>query len=211
MVNVISFCLWGNELDYTVGAIRNARLIKTIYPNWEGWFYCADEVAKSVKSEIGKYARVIHMPKHQGVVGTFWRMYPMMESGVDYVIMRDADSRINSREKAAVSEWLSSGKTAHIMRDHPAHIWPIMSGMWGCKNGKIDISKTIESAPKSTYFDDQKYLATDVYNTILFDHIAHDSTGNGRYSFCKEFPSYKPEYGTFVGQRITWEDEEGRE
>lgn len=210
MTKVVSFCLWGNELDYTIGAIKNSRLLTSIYPGWEGWFYCSEDVSKSVKEEIAKNARVISVPHNKGVEGTFWRMQPMLESGVDIVIMRDTDSRINSREKAAVDFWLSSGKTAHIMRDHPAHVWPIMSGMWGCKNGKIDISQSIITAPKSTYFDDQKFLATEVFPKLLFDHVAHDSTNNHKYPFSLPFVNIKPEYGTFVGQRITWEDKEGK-
>jgi len=35
---------------------------------------------------------------------------------------RDLDSRVNSREAAAVKEWLNSeDKAFHFMRDHPAH------------------------------------------------------------------------------------------
>jgi hypothetical protein len=34
---------------------------------------------------------------------------------------RDSDSKIVSREKDAVLEWLASNRTFHLMRDHPAH------------------------------------------------------------------------------------------
>ena len=40
---------------------------------------------------------------------------------VDRFVVRDADSRPNAREWAAVQEWIESGYSAHIMRDHPAH------------------------------------------------------------------------------------------
>jgi len=35
---------------------------------------------------------------------------------------RDLDSRLNSREAAAVAEWLDDEEMGfHFMRDHPAH------------------------------------------------------------------------------------------
>ena len=33
MKKVISFCLWGNDPKYNVGAIRNAEIAKEIYPS----------------------------------------------------------------------------------------------------------------------------------------------------------------------------------
>jgi hypothetical protein len=43
---------------------------------------------------------------------------------------RDSDSPLISREKEAVTEWLASNKSFHIMRDHPVHCFFgfIMSG-----------------------------------------------------------------------------------
>ena len=34
---------------------------------------------------------------------------------------RDLDSRISSREVAAVNEWLRTDEPLHVMRDHPGH------------------------------------------------------------------------------------------
>ena len=56
--------------------------------------------------------------------------------------MRDADSRPSSREWAAVNEWMESGYSAHIMRDHPAHKIVMMAGilkmvMWYFEDGGV--------------------------------------------------------------------------
>ena len=45
-------------------------------------------------------------------------------------LIRDADSRLNLRENAAVHEWIESGYSFHIMRDHTAHFVPINGGMF---------------------------------------------------------------------------------
>ena len=52
---------------------------------------------------------------------------------VDIYISRDLDSRINSREAAAVEEWLKSDRDFHFMRDHPLHGTTILGGAWGTK------------------------------------------------------------------------------
>ena len=65
----------------------------------------------------------------------FWRFFAHDETDCEYVVFRDADSRISKREKMAVDEWIQSGKSIHIMRDHPYHTVPILGGMWGCRNG----------------------------------------------------------------------------
>ncbi len=45
---------------------------------------------------------------------------------------------MNSRESAAVLEFLSLGGAAfHSMRDNPAHVVDVMGGMWGAKVGAI--------------------------------------------------------------------------
>ncbi len=66
---------------------------------------------------------------------------PGWENGIKYLVFlqvdtffsRDLDSRINHREVAAVREFLSSDKSVHVMRDHPAHVAYMMGGMWGAK------------------------------------------------------------------------------
>ena len=39
-MKVISFCLYGNDPLYTVGAIKNARYIKELLPDWNSMFFC---------------------------------------------------------------------------------------------------------------------------------------------------------------------------
>ena len=43
---------------------------------------------------------------------------------------RDLDSLASDREVAAVTEWLRSGRSFHVMRDHPQHGTEILGGTW---------------------------------------------------------------------------------
>lgn len=56
---------------------------------------------------------------------------PLLDDMVDTLMSRDSDSAITSREKEAVSDWLASNKSFHIMRDHPAHCF--FGFIMGCK------------------------------------------------------------------------------
>ena len=47
---------------------------------------------------------------------------------VDLFMSRDLDSVPTQREADAVEEWLRSGKTLHVMRDHPSHTFPMLGG-----------------------------------------------------------------------------------
>ena len=52
---------------------------------------------------------------------------------VSIFVSRDLDSRFNDRESAAVSEWLSSNFSLHVMRDHPEHAVPMLGSAWGVR------------------------------------------------------------------------------
>lgn len=65
---------------------------------------------------------------------------------VDRFMVRDLDSIISSREIAAVKVWLKSGKTYHMMRDHPYHTVVILGG-----NGSF-ITKSYILQVKKKYF-----------------------------------------------------------
>jgi hypothetical protein len=41
--------------------------------------------------------------------------------------------RFSSREVAAVKDWLSCRLPFHAMRDNPAHVAPLLAGMWGAR------------------------------------------------------------------------------
>ena len=56
----------------------------------------------------------------------------------------------------AVDEWIKSGKSLHVMRDHPAHRIPagtnqmsILGGMWGLKSKVLPITEMILKFQKS--------------------------------------------------------------
>ena len=135
MKKIIAFSLWGDTPMYNVGAIKNANLVQQIYgASWTSRFYLADDVPQETIDELNKVPNTecIMMGSPDDWYGTFWRFLSVDDS--DVAIFRDTDSRITDREYAAVTEWLMSDKSVHIMRDHPYHSETILAGMWGCKS-----------------------------------------------------------------------------
>ena len=80
-----------------------------------------------------------------------------LDPAVDRYIIRDADSRLNSRDSFAVQEWIESGMKLHSMRDHISHCHPFHGGMWGgVKNALPNFHLNLNSGLQD--FDSFKYL-----------------------------------------------------
>jgi hypothetical protein len=198
--NIISFSLWGNEKMYVEGALENLKLAPEIYPGWKVRIYVDDSVARSTLELLHKNGadiRLVQNPRGS-FDGMYWRFLVNDDRDVDRFIIRDLDSRLNFREQAAVNEWIESGKTYHIMRDHPNHIYAIQGGMWGGKANNIKIWPLTEQwGQYNSYLCDQLFLQQIFYPKIKDDSLVHDP-----YIEKKPFPKHEPIYngGTFVGQ-----------
>lgn len=203
-MKVISFSLWGRDETYTIGAIKNAELALTVYPEWRCRFYVGASVPSKIIKKLKSFEHcdVVLMEEDGDWNAMLWRFLPAGEEGVDVMISRDCDSRLNSREKAAVDEWLKSDKGFHIMRDHPYHTTEILGGMWGVKSGILtDMSYHIDKFTKGNYWQvDQDFLKQVVHPNISFDCMVHDP-------FFEKQPFPKKRKGNlFVGQAFDKND-----
>ena len=202
MVKVISYSLWGTNDTYCLGAIENAMMSKHIYPDWQCWFYCHTTVQPDIIEQLIAFDHV-RIIRQTDNLGYFWRFYPNDEPDVDYFISRDTDSRLSLKEKAAVDEWLASGKSAHTMRDHPNHRRAFMGGMSGFRtkvfNIKPLILKWLETHNPG-FNSDQQFLADVISKLVQNDIIVHSSQKFYRTDF--KFPLVGSVDGGFVGARI---------
>ena len=178
-MNIISFSLWGDIPKYTIGAIRNAELVSSIYPGWVARFYCGASVPTSIIYALKTAdAEVVLMSEQGDNRGMFWRFHSLADTTAEYTIFRDTDSRLNKREVVAVDAWLNSGKVGHIMRDHPQHPHRILGGMWGCRCGVFpNIQDMIrEYNPVDAYNQDQLFLEEKIYPILQKKGVlVHDS------------------------------------
>ena len=195
MKKVISFCIYGNLIKYTIGLIKNIEIINSKYPEWEIYIYYFN-IPDNIFNILKKQKNCSCFPcKHRGYnwEGMFWRFYPI-EYDIDIMLSRDTDSRITEREMVLVNQWIDSDKTFHIIRDHRGHRVEILGGTWGCKVKqfqerynikKIDdyiniyykrFKKKIKKNP------DQYFLKENIYPLIKNDNMSHISLEYVRYS-----------------------------
>jgi hypothetical protein len=201
----LSFSLWGDKPIYNVGIIKNAELWKTIYPDWQMVVFYDNTVPKETIEELNSMDVICQDMTDKGIYGMFWRFFAVELPNSEYSIFRDADSRLSTREKLAVDEWINSGKTLHVMRDHPYHMIPcgndrlgILGGMWGIKSKKTPLIKLIQNYPNKGrvfYGEDQTFLKN-IYFLFENDRFTHDDFFEKR-----PFP-VKRENGRFIGERI---------
>lgn len=204
-MNYISFSIWGNDPLYNIGIISNLKLIRTIYKDWKTVIFFDDTVPISTIRKISQYNTIQFNMSNSNLYGMFWRFLAADLPDAEYVCFRDADSRVSFREKLAVNEWISSGKSIHVMRDHPLHGIPfgadkmsILGGMWGCFAPNLQMMNLIsdfKDASKKVYGQDQKFLQI-IYDKFADDKITHDE-------FFEIYPFPIPrENKRFIGERI---------
>jgi len=205
----ISYSLWGDNELYNIGMVKNAEQVPEIYPDWQMIVYYDNSVPTETLNILENLnVKLVNVDGHTH--GMFWRFFASDLVDCEYAIFRDGDSRLSTREKMAVDEWIESGKTIHVMRDHPAHQIPygnnglgILGGMWGIKGNTIPMKDSIENFSKNKtmgYGIDQTFLKT-IYNVFENDRCTHDD-----FFEKKPFP-IKRENGRFVGERMNVNDE----
>jgi len=206
----IVFQIWGNNPLFLIGMIENIKLATIIYPSWKVRIYYSDIpdhfLIRLKKCNIELISEKINDKiKYQ-----IWRILPLFDKRVDIFICRDADSRLNYREKAAVDDWLESEKPLHIMRDHPiGHKTLILAGMCGFNN--IIIKKTIKIKDSSLIHQlrlndvdsDQEFLRKIIFPFFSSNHLAHDKYSHFEYGCERDFPPIDPSkriISNFVGE-----------
>ena len=142
---IISFSLFGRQPLYLVGAVANAKLAPLVYPGWTCRFYCGPTVSCDVEAallaegaQVFRYAAAL-----PGRAGQLTRFLPASEVPAVRLLVRDADSRLNPREAAAVAEWIAAADadsddlinawTFHIMHEDMHDQKTVFGGMWGAR------------------------------------------------------------------------------
>ena len=191
--NVIAFSLWGSKERFLYGALENARLVPIVYPQWTARFYCDESVPETTTMQlIEAGADVVMMPTPASQFEPlFWRFLVAGDPEIDRFLVRDCDSVVNHRERAAVDEWLASDKHFHVMRDYFTHSELILAGMWGGVRGALpDLSAHMaryHGAVASTRHCDQQFLREIIWPIVTNSVLIHDSVFDSESS--RPFPN----------------------
>jgi hypothetical protein len=214
-MKVLSFSLWGDKPIYTIGAVKNAILAKSFYPDFQCWFYIHNEtVPKNIIDDIDELpnTRIIFKTGDLLKVKPMcWRFEAIDDPNCELMMPRDTDTRIFLREKLAVDEWLNSDKLMHIMRDHKNyHRNKIFGGMFGIKKiPSITWRKFIDDVNQN---NDTRNYDLAVLNNVIQNIRNNDILVHSPYHLIpgenrKDFPiSYEDDNYNFVGCYIYEDD-----
>lgn len=203
--NYISFSLWGTSPKYLDGMERNIELAEKHYPGWAIRIYMP-------QSELGSdgFKRFAPFVKFipDGIPPMMGRFLVHDSPDCERFIVRDADSRLSAREAAAVQEWITSGRRASSLADHPAHARLFNGGLCGFRNGAVRsmeglIRRYLQNhAGAYTGIDhDQQFLCTLVWEEVKHSTLRHDSHTARHFPGSMPFPT-KREGWRFVGEVI---------
>lgn len=212
-LGLVSFSLYGDNPLYTEGALRNAEKYPALFPGWGLIFFVGDSVPRRVVQQLEHHPDVtliLMQGEREGHASMLWRYLAADFRGVRAVIFRDTDCRPSLRERAAVDEWLLSGRRFHIMRDHPGHSLPMMGGMWGVRPySDLRIANLIaDYRPDGLFSGDQRFLRSTVYPLCQDSSIVHQDEEwflDAPRVERRPFPVLGKD-GSFVGQGLDAEE-----
>lgn len=178
---------------YLAGIYKNITRARACYP--KGW-----SVAVFVDRRMGSYiesltalgATVTAMPENVGMSGLLWRVLPLTWEGVERVVFRDADSQVTKREGRMVDAWEKSGKSLHLIHDHPKHTSPVMAGTWGVVRNEMTALMARTMPLHADAYGDDELALQGVLNMFQPDDIFRSGETHRHHA---------PASNTYVGNR----------
>jgi hypothetical protein len=137
MKKIVSFCLYGDDLKYYVGAEKNIILNQKILPDWETYIYYSPSrilngYVDKLKDLGANMINVDDLPINKNInYPMFWRYLSFIDNNI--TIIRDLDSRMSVRESEYINKWLDGDSNYFIIRDHPWHS-QVPGGLFGFKD-----------------------------------------------------------------------------
>jgi len=208
-MKVFSFCLYGPyNPRYYPGMVENIHLIHKHFPEWYIYIYLGADVDTNTVNVLSSAPRVIL--RWTGKVGAgnmIDRFFAIDESGVELMMVRDADSRIHWRDRWAIRQFDKATQfVAHGIRDNVQHTTSLMGGMWGIrKTSKLHIRTEYESYKTNPtmigFGHDQDFLTDRIYPSVLPKLLVHVSSDaiRGKGEICVEFP-FPPQDNFYCGK-----------
>lgn len=180
MRGLVSFSVFGDDPNdiYFGGALRNAEMYRTLYPEWVLRFYVGKTAHKILEPDLSGWSNVeiVPMDAPEDQTATFWRFLALRDRSFDFHLFRDTDGRPHPRERAAVEEWLASNQDFHVMRDHPRHGAVMLAGLWGVKSGShmARINRRLPEKVVGDYYQvDQDFLRAKLWPLARRSLMAH--------------------------------------
>lgn len=205
---LVCFSVFGNDLTYLLGAVRNAVLYRDLLPDYTPRFYAAEAISERLRAILGDLpCEVVTVSGHRtDWTATMWRFWALREESISHFLFRDCDSRPSDREVWAVRQWEANGANFHAMRDHPAHHAVMLAGMWGCTQAGAALVRDklpVRMAASSNYHEhyDQAWLYHHVWPRAVESGLVHASYHKTTFGPTVPFNMPPPD-GGFIGRGV---------
>ena len=203
-MQVLSYCLFGDNPKYTRGMVENLKIIQEMLPDFLVYVHLGTGVPPAVVEAIAAFpqARVVSgapnwtLPAHR-------ICYP---DDADVVFARDADSRVNARDVWAMREFMKSDKAFHIVRDHVWHKSKIMAGMCGRKRS-VKLAEKLQQWTGSTQYGDDELFLKSVYPDLAPLALFHSSVVGYLHEPVTPLPPLA-DSNDFIGNVVNYRDGE---
>jgi len=220
MNNIIAYSLWGNDPKYIQGAFHNIKLLPKEFPGWKIRIYHDESVEPNTLQKLRECENVscINVDSwgraHKPDYGMFWRYCIADDPTVDRFIIRDLDDRLNKHDKAAIDEWIESGKPFHIMRCVSVHNYLVMGGLWGAVQEKFpadfNMAGTILDYETRTHpsdvYRDQRFLGEHFFPLAQNNCVVHGLDFDFQSGDVRDFPTSNRLGGVYEPHIKTWEE-----
>lgn len=110
--NLISFSVYGSNPLYTVGGLENITEQEEYFPGWICRFYCSSDIpnlSDYLKEQERGRCEIVIVPPSKGSSGMMERFKCIGDPNADYILIRDADQRLNDKDYQSVLMWQKSG------------------------------------------------------------------------------------------------------
>jgi hypothetical protein len=126
-----------------------------------------------------------------------WRLRPLYEKGVDWVVCRDLDSLPMHRDRSMVEEAIAAGALCHAILDSESHGGPLMGGMTAFQaetwRTMVPILPTFEEAEFNIHGSDQRYLNSCIWPRIAAKTFIHQRRDDVAYPMAMQTARTHPQ------------------
>lgn len=191
----MSFCLYGTEPNYYTGLLENLTLLQAWCPTVSVVVY---KGVCDPSWTLPRWVRVVETGK-EGAINMLYRYLPLLTEPVGFV--RDTDSRITERDRWCMTEFLSSSRLYHVIRDHRWHKSPIMGGLFGWKRPLPDLVLPLDLTAE--YGTDEAVLTTVLYPRIVSELLVHTNIYARHREHSERIQLPRTDPSDFVGN-VVW-------
>ena len=139
-MKIFSFCIYGTENKYYFGLEENLRIINEFYPDYQIYIFCGSNQLTDILNKLSTQYLNVNLinTNKEGVINMTYRYMPITYENVESVIIRDADSEINPRDRWCIDDFANTVNSkeqcnmpfVQIIRDHFWHKSRIMGGLF---------------------------------------------------------------------------------